>query len=253
MHINIVTLFPEWIARLRDYGVVGRGLRTGKLALRLWNPRDYSDNRNRRVDDRPYGGGPGMVMAGPPLARTLAAISEGTTQPVMLLSPQGARFNQAWAEQLAAGSGFTLVCGRYEGVDQRFIDRHVDAKLSVGDVVVSGGELPAMLIIDAVARLCAGVLGDARSAHEDSFAAGLLDHPHYTRPKRTLGAEAPAVLLSGDHTEIARWREKQALGTTWLYRADLLARLDLSERQQMLLTEFVTEYDAAVSRGDEPA
>lgn len=243
LRIDTVTLFPEWLAQLEDYGVVGRGFRDGLLSLHTWNPRDYTARRDGRVDDRSYGGGPGMVMQGAPLAATLDAIHQERPDraPVILLSPAGERFDQRWAERLAATPGFVLLCGRYEGVDQRFIDRRVDIELSVGDYVLSGGELPAMTVIDAVARLQAGVLGDERSAAEDSFASAGLDHPHYTRPPDGPDGEVPGVLLSGDHVAIARWREKRALGITWLRRPDLLARLSLSSRQEALLAEFINE------------
>ncbi|GAB3682238.1 tRNA (guanosine(37)-N1)-methyltransferase TrmD [Salinisphaera aquimarina] len=243
MHIDVITLFPEWIAQLEQFGVVGRGLRDARLTLAQWNPRDSADNPNRRIDDRPYGGGPGMVMQAPPLARTLERIRAARAKPapVIMLSPQGERFDQAWAEKLASTDGFVLVCGRYEGIDQRFVDAHVDFELSAGDVVLSGGELPAMMIIDAVARLLDGVLGDSRSAQQDSFTQGLLDHPHYTRPEQALGENVPDVLLSGDHARIARWREKQALGATWLRRPDLLEALALDTRQHELLAEFIAE------------
>lgn len=252
MRIDVVTLFPEWVVQMEQFGVVGRGLRAAQFKLACWNPRDAADNSNRRVDDRPYGGGPGMVMQAPPLERTIERIrcARADKAPVILLSPQGERFDQAWADRLAAGSGFVLVCGRYEGVDQRFTDRHVDVELSVGDVVLSGGELPAMTIIDAVARLLDGVLGDSRSAHEDSFAHGLLDHPHYTRPMHALDEDVPAVLLSGDHARIARWRAKQALGATWLSRPDLLAALELSAAQQALLGEFIAEHADSTPEND---
>jgi len=244
MRIDVVTLFPEWVAQMEQFGVVGRGLRAAQLELACWNPRDAAENPNRRIDDRPYGGGPGMVMQAPPLARTLEAIraQRNDAAPVILLSPQGERFDQRWADRLAAGPGFVLICGRYEGVDQRFTDCHVDIELSAGDVVLSGGELPAMMIIDAVARLLDGVLGDSRSAHEDSFAHGLLDHPHYTRPPSALDNDVPAVLLSGDHAHISRWRTKRALGATWLSRPDLLDALVLSCEQQTLLAEFIAEH-----------
>lgn len=247
MRIDAITLFPEWLAQLEHYGVVGRGLREGRLSLTSWNPRDYTDSASRRIDDRPYGGGPGMVMQSGPLARTLAEIRSTQTavqsSPVLLMSPQGERFDQNWAERLAASPGFVLVCGRYEGIDQRFIDRYVDAEISAGDMVLSGGELPAMMIVDAVARLLDGVLGDQRSAAQDSFSAELLDHPHYTRPPHAENGSVPEVLLSGDHARIERWRQKQALGHTWLRRPDLLDAIELSARQQTLLAEFIAEYD----------
>lgn len=246
MHIDVVTLFPQWVLALEHYGVVGRGLRGGLLSLDAWNPRDYTTDPNRRVDDRPYGGGPGMVMQLDPLVATLQAIADAqqasARTPVLLMSPQGERFDQRWAEYLATMPGFVLVCGRYEGIDQRFIDRHVDAEISAGDFVLSGGELPAMMMVDAVARLLDGVLGDDRSAAEDSFAGQLLDHPHYTRPADG-DDTVPGILLSGDHARIARWREKQALGQTWLRRPELLAAMDLSEQQRQLLAEFIADRD----------
>lgn len=223
--------------------MVGRGLRAQQLALKTWNPRDCSNDRNRRVDDRPFGGGPGMIMQVEPLQRTLAAIHDSreaganNDAPVIMLSARGVRFDQRWARHLAAlDSGFILVCGRYEGVDQRFVDRCVDLELSAGDFVVSGGELPAMIVIDAVARLLPGVLGDQESAQADSFGEGLLEHAHYTRPA---DETVPEVLLSGDHAAIARWRERQALGWTWLHRPDLLRDLALSDEQAALLQEFI--------------
>lgn len=242
MRIDVISLFPEWVEQLREYGVVGRGLREQRLALHSWNPRAYSDDRNRRVDDRPFGGGPGMVMQVAPLRATLAAIraDRDDAAPLIMLSPQGARFDQSWAQSLARREqGFILLCGRYEGIDQRFIDTYVDVQLSVGDFVLSGGELPAMLIVDAVARLLPGVLGDAGSAVADSFTDGLLDHPHYTRPATLAGDTVPEVLLSGDHAAIARWREQQALGRTWLQRPELLAGVTLSDQQRALLQAFI--------------
>lgn len=244
MQVDVISLFPDWVDQLRDYGVVGRGIRNHQLELQTWNPRDYSNNHNRRVDDRPFGGGPGMVMQVGPLENTLAAIRNARAServaPVVMLSPQGERFDQDWAQALGQGEhGFVLLCGRYEGVDQRFIDNHVDAQLSVGDFVLSGGELPAMMVIDAVARLMPGVLGDADSAMEDSFAQGILDHPHYTRPATSSGESVPDILLSGDHAAIDRWRKQQALGRTWLRRPDLLDGLKLSDEQVELLREFI--------------
>ncbi|RJS93857.1 tRNA (guanosine(37)-N1)-methyltransferase TrmD [Salinisphaera sp. Q1T1-3] len=249
MRIDAVTLFPEWVDQLEQFGVVGRGLREQRLTLATWNPRDHAVRADRRIDDRPYGGGPGMVMQATPLSTTLAAIRRDRGDdgaPVVLMSPAGERFDHAWASRLAASPGFVVVCGRYEGIDQRFVDSEVDIELSIGDYVLSGGELPAMTVIDAVARLQTGVLGDARSAAEDSFAVSGLDHPHYTRPPVIDGpqGQVPDVLLSGDHAAIARWREKRALGLTWLRRPGLLAELALSERQVGLLQEFIAEQDA---------
>lgn len=244
MRIDVISLLPDWVDRLRDYGVVGRGIRARQLSLQTWNPRDYSSDRNRRVDDRPFGGGPGMVMQVEPLRNTLAAIRNArgveTAAPVVMLSPQGERFDQRRAQALARRqAGFVLLCGRYEGVDQRFVDRHVDIRLSVGDFVVSGGELPAMMVVDAVARLLPGVLGHAESAAQDSFSRDLLDYPHYTRPAMVDEGAVPDVLLSGDHAAIARWREREALGWTWLHRPDLLEGVTLSAEQAALLRDFV--------------
>ncbi len=249
MRIDVISLFPEWIAQLEHYGVVGRGLREKCLTLHGWNPRDYSSDRSRRIDDRPFGGGPGMVMQVEPLARTLDAVhaarDERPRASVIMLSPQGERFDQRWARRLVQTPGFVLLCGRYEGVDQRFIDRHVDIELSAGDYVLSGGELPAMMIVDAVARLQPGVLGDASSAEQESFTRDLLDHPHYSRPDIVDGDGVPEVLLSGDHAAIARWRWQQALGRTWLHRPDLLEGLALSDEQQALLRAFIAEHGGA--------
>ena len=248
MRIDVITLFPDWVGQLEAFGVVGRGLREQRLTLACWNPRDHAGRADGRVDDRPYGGGPGMVMQYEPLATTLAAIRQvrNDRAPVILMSPAGERFDQRWAERLALSDGFILVAGRYEGIDQRFIDQHVDIELSMGDFVLSGGELPAMTVIDAVARLVDGVLGDARSAVEDSFTADTLDHPHYTRPSGHAEAGGvPAVLLSGDHAAIAAWREKQALGMTWLRRPERVAEMALSRSQTRLLKEFIAEQNTA--------
>lgn len=244
MRFDILTLFPDFVAAVADYGVTGRAVDRGLMELATWNPREDAGNRHGSVDDRPFGGGPGMVMQAPPLRRSLArarAGRGGDGAPVIALTPQGERFDQAWAARLAAGPGAILVCGRYEGIDERFMAADVDLELSIGDVVLSGGELPAMLVVDAVARLLRGALGDADSAAEDSFAGGLLDHPHYTRPAALDDAPVPEVLLSGDHAAIARWREKRALGRTWLRRPDLLEGLTLSDRQRELLREFIRE------------
>lgn len=248
MRIDILTLFPDFVSQVAAYGVTGRAVARGLLGVHVWNPRDEAGNRHGSVDDRSYGGGPGMVMQVPPLRRTLARVREARGEvraPVVALTPQGERFDQAWAHRLAEGEGAILVCGRYEGIDERFMVEDVDIELSVGDFVLSGGELPAMTVVDAVARLLPGALGDADSAAGDSFAAGMLDHPHYTRPPELAGSEVPEVLLSGDHDAIARWREKQALGRTWLRRPDLFETLTLSERQRGLLREFVRELDEA--------
>lgn len=240
MRIDVLTLFPEFIAQAAAVGVVGRALERGRMIVKGWNPRDHAAGNYRRVDERPFGGGPGMVMLPEPLEACLAAAREdGATGPLVYLSPQGPRLTQAKARALAATPGFLLLCGRYEGVDERFIDAHVDEELSIGDYVLSGGELGAAVVIDAVGRLLDGVLNDAASAIEDSFEDGLLDCPHFTRSERLGTAGVPDVLLSGDHARIARWRRQQALGRTWLRRPDLLARMVLDRKDRQLLEEFI--------------
>lgn len=233
MRFDVVTLFPEMFAAVRDLGVTGRAHAQGRWALQTWNPRDYTTDVHRTVDDRPYGGGPGMVMMAAPLDKAVAAIraahqAAGLPRlPVALLSPAGRRFDQAAAAELAAGPGRIFICGRYEGVDQRFIDRSVDEQWSLGDFVLSGGELAAMAMMDACVRLLPGVLNDSDSAQQDSFhpsLGGLLDSPHYTRPEVYEGMAVPAELLSGHHAQIARWRRKRSLELTWLRRPDLIER-----------------------------
>ena len=244
MRIDIITIFPELVRHWFDQGVVGRALakNDAPASLHYWNPRSYSDDRHQRVDDRPFGGGPGMVMQYEPLARTAAAINADGDKPLHIyLSPQGTTFNHELAAELARKPRIALWCGRYEGIDQRFIDEHIDAEISIGDFVLSGGEIAAAIIIDAVLRLIPGVLGDAASAAEDSFPHKLLDHPHYTRPENTAKIRAPEILLSGNHALIERWRMKQALGRTFLHRPDILNQLELSDAQQKLLNEFLTE------------
>lgn len=240
MKIGVVSLFPELIAQVTRFGVVGRAADAGLFELVCENPREYADDPHRTVDDRPYGGGPGMVMRFEPLAAAIRAVRTRLPAgaPAFALSPQGRRFDQAVAERLAASEGFVLVAGRYEGIDERLLEAEVEEELSVGDYVVSGGEVPAMLVVDAVARLMPGALGDAESALQDSFADGLLDHPHYTRPESVEGRDVPAVLLSGDHARIARWRRQQALGRTSERRPDLLADKELTAEQQALLREY---------------
>lgn len=247
MRIGVITLFPEMVEQVTGYGVTGRAARRGLLELSLWNPRDFTADRHRTVDDRAYGGGPGMVMQAPPLARALDAARArlGESCPVLYLSPQGEPFSQALAGELAQRPGVILLCGRYEGVDERLIESRVDLEISIGDYVLSGGELPAMVMIDACARLLPGALGDMESAQQDSFAAGLLDHPQYTRPEAVTlnGCErrVPAVLLSGDHAAIRRWRLREALGRTWLRRPELLDGIELSAEQEALLGEFIRD------------
>jgi len=244
MRIQVITLFPEEFRPLVDIGVTGRGIREGKVALELLNPRDFASDRHRTVDDRPYGGGPGMVMAIEPLRSAIHAArasAEGRAR-VGLLSPQGRRLDHEAVAELAQRQELILVCGRYEGIDERLIELEVDEEWSIGDYVLSGGELAAAVIIDAITRLLPGVLGDEQSAHQDSFTDGLLDCQHYTRPENMEGLAVPAVLLSGDHGAIARWRRKQSLGRTWLRRPELLQKMDLDKESRALLAEFIQEH-----------
>jgi tRNA (guanine37-N1)-methyltransferase len=242
VRIDVVTLFPDLFEIVTRFGVTGKAVQRGVVELGLWNPRDFTSDRHRSVDDRPYGGGPGMVMMVQPLRdaiRAARAVAPGSR--TIYLSPQGRRLDQAAMQDLAERTGLILVAGRYEGIDQRFIDREIDEEWSIGDYVLSGGELAAMVVIDAVTRLLPGALGHEQSAQQDSFAAGLLDHPHYTRPEQIDNMRVPEVLLGGDHAAIARWRLKQALGRTWLQRPDLLERMNLSAEQRQLLEEFKGE------------
>ncbi len=243
MQIAVVSIFPDMVAQVAEYGVVGRAQERELLSLFCENPRDHTDDPHRTVDDRPYGGGPGMVLKYEPAARAIRAARDRLPpgSPVIYLSPQGQVFDQAVAQRLATLPGLILLAGRYEGVDERLIEDDVDEELSLGDFVLSGGEIAAMAVIDALARLLPGVLGDGESAAQDSFMKGLLDHPHYTRPETIDGRRVPAVLLSGDHARIARWRYKQALGRSFLRRPDLVRKLDLSKEQRMLLDEFLKE------------
>ena len=245
MRIDVVSLFPEMIREQSAYGIQGRAIESGLLTLQTWNPRDYSENRHRCVDDRPYGGGPGMVMQVQPLRAAIQrARRDAAEAPVIYLSPQGDRFDQDKARQLAGLERIILVAGRYEGIDERLIRLEVDEELSVGDYVLSGGELPALVVMDAVTRLLPGALGDADSAQEDSFMDGLLDYPHYTRPEEIDGLRVPEVLTGGNHRDIRRWRHKQALGRTWQRRPELLDALELTAEQQALLSEFISEYES---------
>jgi tRNA (guanine37-N1)-methyltransferase len=245
MRIDVVTLFPEMIREQAAYGIQGRAIERELLLLETWNPRDYSEDKHRGVDDRPYGGGPGMVMQVQPLRAAIQrAKAEDVPAPVIYLSPQGNRFDQGRAKQLAGLERIILVAGRYEGIDERLIRLEVDEELSVGDYVLSGGELPALIVMDAVTRLLPGALGDADSAQQDSFMEGLLDYPHYTRPEEIEGLRVPEVLTCGNHADIRRWRHKQALGRTWQRRPELLQDLQLDEEQQLLLNEFICEYES---------
>mgnify|MGYP000399790939 FL=1 len=245
MRIQVVTLFPEEFRPLVDLGVTGRAIREGRVRLDTWNPRDFATDRHRTVDDRPYGGGPGMVMAVEPLRSIIRAAREqaGGRARVALMSPQGRVLDQAGASELAGREELILVCGRYEGIDERLIELEIDEEWSIGDYVLSGGELAAAVLIDAVTRLLPGVLGHGQSAEQDSFTDGLLDCQHYTRPETVEGKGVPPVLLSGDHAAIERWRRKQSLGRTWLRRPELLAGLELDAESAQLLAEFQAEHD----------
>ena len=238
--VAVISQFPDMLAGVRDYGITGRAVKQGMLQLACWNPRDYTRDKHRTLDDRPYGGGPGMVMMVEPLRDAILAAKAwtGAQAPVIYLSPQGRPLNQNGVKELARLESMVLVAGRYEGIDERLLDTVIDQEWSIGDYVLSGGELPAMVLIDAVTRLLPGALGHDQSAQQDSFTEGLLDCPHYTRPEEFEGRRVPEVLLSGDHQRIRRWRLKQALGRTWLKRPDLLQAKDLTEEQQQLLTDF---------------
>jgi len=245
MHIEVVTLFPEMFSAVSDNGVTGRAIQNGLVQLGTINPRDYTDDRHNTVDARPYGGGPGMVMMVEPLR---AAISEakkvlGDKAKVIYLSPQGRKLDQIGLQELAKREEIILLCGRYEGIDERLIASEVDEEISIGDYVISGGELAAMVLIDGITRLVPGALGHEDSAEQDSFMNGLLDTPHYTRPEVLDGEAVPDVLLSGHHKNIERWRLKQALGRTWLRRPDMLEKLTLDQAQEDLLAEFIREYE----------
>lgn len=241
MKIEVLTLFPEWVEQVTQHGMPRIAAERGQLQLATRNLRDYSTNKWRKVDDRPYGGGPGMVMEAEPLANAIRDAKASTQARVVYLSPQGERFHQRWAERLSQEAGLVLLCGRYEGLDERLIRSEVDFELSLGDFVMSGGELAAMVVVDAIARLLPGVLGHEGSAAADSFSSGLLDHPHYTRPEEWRGERVPEVLLGGDHAKVARWRLKQALGQTWLKRPDLLDGIELDKDLKLLLREFISE------------
>lgn len=249
MRIDVVTLFPPMFDAVTRFGITSRAVAQGLVTLKCWNPRDYARDRHRTVDDRPYGGGPGMVMQVGPLRDAIrAARTDTSIDPrVVYLTPQGRRLDQQGVRELAALPGLVLVAGRYEGIDQRLIAMEIDEEWSIGDYVLSGGEIAAMVVIDALVRTIPGALGDAESAVQDSFAAGLLDYPHYTRPEEIDGMRVPEVLLGGDHAAIRVWREKQMLGRTWLKRPDLLERVALTSAQQALLDEFIREETAELT------
>lgn len=257
MHFDVVTIFPEMFAALAGHGITRRALEERLFDLNTWDPRDFTTDNYRRVDDRPYGGGPGMVMLPEPLQAAIDAArlrqrEAGVERPkVVLMSPQGERLGERLVKELAAEQGLVLIAGRYEGVDERLVARSVDREISIGDYVTSGGELPAMVLMDCIVRRLPGSLNDEESASQDSFAydpsfpRGLLDWPHYTRPEEWKGARVPEVLLSGNHAAIGRWRRKQALGRTWDRRPDLIDERSLSREDRQLLEEYRREQQAA--------
>jgi tRNA (guanine37-N1)-methyltransferase len=245
MRLAVVSLFPQMFDAITEYGVTGRAVKKGQLDIQYWNPRDFTQDKHRTVDDRPYGGGPGMVMKVEPLQKAIRAAKQaiGKQTKVVYLSPQGRQLKQSDLNQLATNEqSIVFVAGRYEGIDERLIEQEIDEEWSIGDYVLSGGELAAMVMIDGIARLLPGVLGDDDSAQQDSFMTGLLDHPHYTRPEALNDQSVPEVLLGGDHEAIRQWRLKQSLGRTWLRRPDLLENETLSDEQQALLEQFITEH-----------
>ena len=246
MFIGIITLFPEMFKAITEFGVTGRAVKHNLLQVQCYNPRDFTHDKHKTVDDRPYGGGPGMLMMVQPLRDAIhsAKADAGEGVKMIYLSPQGRKLEQAGVKELSLNSKMILVCGRYEGIDERLIQSEIDEEWSVGDYVLTGGELPAMTLIDAVARFIPGVLGKQESAQEDSFADGLLDCPHYTRPEVLDGLTVPPVLMSGNHAEICKWRLKQSLERTWLRRPELLESLALTDEQRKLLQQVQAEYNS---------
>jgi tRNA (guanine37-N1)-methyltransferase len=240
MRFDVISLFPDMITAAASVGVTGKALERGITSLSVWNPRDYTHDRHKTVDDRPYGGGPGMVMKYQPLHDAVNAAKQAgyVNTKVVYLSPQGQPITQALLSSIAHDSQLILVAGRYEGIDERFVDLDCDEEWSIGDYVISGGELAALIVIDAITRLLPDVLGDEQSAVQDSYSDGLLDCPHFTRPEEIAGHTVPAVLMSGNHADIERWRTKQALGRTWQRRPDLLEKKTLNAEQKQLLEQF---------------
>ncbi|ACL33425.1 tRNA (guanosine(37)-N1)-methyltransferase TrmD [Glaesserella parasuis] len=254
MWIGIISLFPEMFKAITDFGVTGRAVKQNLLQVQCWNPRDFTHDKHKTVDDRPYGGGPGMLMMVQPLrdaireAKATACKEDGVEAKVIYLSPQGRKLDQAGVQTLATNQKLILVCGRYEGIDERLIQTEIDEEWSIGDYVLTGGELPAMTLIDAVARFIPGVLGKQTSALEDSFAEGLLDCPHYTRPEVLDGLPVPQVLMSGHHEQIRKWRLEQSLKRTWLRRPELLDSLALTDEQRVLLNNIKKRHKSVNSR-----
>ncbi|NVJ67394.1 MAG: tRNA (guanosine(37)-N1)-methyltransferase TrmD [Gammaproteobacteria bacterium] len=252
MNIHVISLFPQMFDVVTEQGVVGRAIQKGKVGFEVTNPRDFTSDKHRTVDDRPYGGGPGMLMMTEPLTQAIRFADsklaiDGEPVHKVYLSPQGKKLDQKLVQELAEKPNLLLVAGRYEGIDERVIESEIDQEISLGDFVLSGGEVAAMAVIDAVVRVMPEVLGHEQSAVEDSFSGdeiALLDHPHYTRPEFFEGKQVPNILLTGDHEKIRRWRLKQSLGRTWVRRKDLLQGVELNEEQQTLLQEFIDEYEA---------
>jgi tRNA (guanine37-N1)-methyltransferase len=244
MRFDVITLFPEMIMSAAPFGVTGRAIERNTVSLNVWNPRDYTQDKHKTVDDQPYGGGPGMVMKYQPLhdaLKDVKKVSELRNKKVIYLSPQGKPISQAMLLDACSLSQLILIAGRYEGIDERFVELDCDEEWSIGDYVISGGELAALIVLDGVTRLLPGVLGDENSARQDSYMNGLLDYPHFTRPEKMNGVSVPGVLMSGNHAEIDRWRLKQALGRTWQRRPDLLKKKKLTAEQENLLKEFIVE------------
>ncbi|MBQ75173.1 MAG: tRNA (guanosine(37)-N1)-methyltransferase TrmD [Gammaproteobacteria bacterium] len=248
MWLGIISLFPEMFRAISESGITRRAIEAGILELDFWNPRDFTTDKHRTVDDKPYGGGPGMLMKVSPLrdairaARARAArVKAGSECKVIYLSPQGEKLDQEKLVSLSASGKLILVAGRYEGIDERVVEQEIDAEYSIGDYVLSGGELPAMVLIDGMTRLLPGAVGDPESVTQDSFAGGLLDYPQYTRPEEVDGEQVPSVLLSGDHEKIKRWRLKQSLGRTYKRRPDLIEKMDLGEDEKKLLDEYLED------------
>ena len=260
LRIDVITIFPELVEHATRFGVTGRARERGLWSLQAWNPRDFAAGNYRAVDDRPYGGGPGMVMLAAPLENALTAVraaqqAAGVARThVIHMSPAGMPASHARIAELASAAdvGYVVLAGRYEGIDERFLRRAVDEEIAIGDIVVSGGELPALMLIDAIVRQRPGVLNDAESAQQESFVDGLLDHPHYTRPEHDGHEDVPAVLLSGDHAAIRRWRMKEALGRTWVRRPELLAARTLTPEEAMLLAEYRREHAGGPGEATEP-
>lgn len=253
MWIGIVSLFPEMFEAVTEFGITRRAVEKGILAVETWNPRDFALDRHKTVDDKPYGGGPGMLMKVQPLKDAIDAARQKADKacPVIYLSPQGKQLSQADLNRLAELPEVILVAGRYEGVDERLLESVVDEEISIGDFVVSGGELPAMVLIDGITRLLPDAVGDRESVEQDSFSDGLLDYPQYTRPDEVEGLKVPDVLMSGDHERIARWRRQQALGRTFDRRPDLLELLELSEEEQQLLDDYRSSHSNREGKSDE--